>query len=147
MKKGIKVIAWFEEITKNDLNIAGGKGANLGEMVHAGIPVPPGFVVTATAYFEFLKETNVMEEIKVMLQGLDANDSKALQDTSARIKDKISGMDMPGYMVNEIKQAYRKMGGGLVAVRSSATAEDLPDASFAGQWRISRTVRARPWDS
>lgn len=135
MKKGIKVIAWFEEITRSDLNIAGGKGANLGEMVHAHIPVPPGFVVTATAYFEFLKETNVMEEIQTMLQGLDANDSKALQDTSARIKDKISGMDMPGYMVNEIKQAYRKMGGGLVAVRSSATAEDLPDASFAGQQR------------
>ena len=135
MKKGIKVIAWFEEITRSDLNIAGGKGANLGEMVHAQIPVPPGFVVTATAYFEFLKETNVMEEIQAMLQGLDANDSKALQDTSAKIKDKISGMDMPGYMVNEIKQAYRKMGGGLVAVRSSATAEDLPDASFAGQQR------------
>ena len=135
MKKGIKVIAWFEEITRSDLNIAGGKGANLGEMVHAQIPVPPGFVVTATAYFEFLKETNVMEEIQAMLQGLDANDSKALQETSSRIKDKISGMDMPGYMVNEIKQAYRKMGGGLVAVRSSATAEDLPDASFAGQQR------------
>ncbi len=135
MKKGIKVIAWFEEITRSDLSIAGGKGANLGEMVHAQIPVPPGFVVTATAYFEFLKETNVMEEIQTMLQGLDANDSKALQETSARIKDKISGMDMPGYMVNEIKQAYRKMGGGLVAVRSSATAEDLPDASFAGQQR------------
>ena len=135
MKKGIKVIAWFEEITRSDLSIAGGKGANLGEMVHAQIPVPPGFVVTATAYFEFLKETNVMEEIQTMLQGLDANDSKALQETSSRIKDKISGMDMPGYMVNEIKQAYRKMGGGLVAVRSSATAEDLPDASFAGQQR------------
>ena len=135
MKKGIKVIAWFEEITKNDLNIAGGKGANLGEMVHAQIPVPTGFVVTATAYFEFLKETRVMDEIQAMLKGLDANDSKKLQDTSARIKDKIAGMDMPTYMITEIKQAYRKMGGGLVAVRSSATAEDLPDASFAGQQR------------
>jgi len=135
MKKGIKVIAWFEEITKNDLNIAGGKGANLGEMVHANIPVPPGFVVTATAYFEFLKETSVMDEIRDMLKDLNANDSKTLQSLSAKIKQKVSSMDMPSYMVSEIKNAYRKLGGGLVAVRSSATAEDLPDASFAGQQR------------
>ncbi len=135
MKKDVKVIAWFEEITKNDLNIAGGKGANLGEMVHAGIPVPPGFVVTATAYFDFLKETKIVEEIQAMLTGLDTNDSKHLQNISAKIKEKISAVDMPPYMISEIKQAYRKMGGGLVAVRSSATAEDLPDASFAGQQR------------
>lgn len=135
MKKGIKVIAWFEEITRNDLNIAGGKGANLGEMVHTQIPVPPGFIVTATAYFEFLKETNVMEEIEVMLKSIDPNDSRVLQDVSAQIRDKISHIDMPSYMVSEIKTAYRKLGGGLVAVRSSATAEDLPDASFAGQQR------------
>jgi pyruvate, water dikinase len=135
MKKGIKVIAWFEEITKNDINIAGGKGANLGEMVHAQIPVPPGFVVTATAYFDFLKETKVMDEIEAMLKGLDSNDSKLLQEISARCREKVSGADMPSYMVSEIKNAYRKLGGGLVAVRSSATAEDLPDASFAGQQR------------
>lgn len=135
MKKGIKVIAWFEDITKSDLNIAGGKGANLGEMVHAGIPVPPGFVVTATAYFDFLKETRVMDEIEAMLKGLDANDSKKLQDISSKAIKKISNVEMPSYMVSEIKDAYRKLGGGLVAVRSSATAEDLPDASFAGQQR------------
>jgi pyruvate,water dikinase len=79
MKKGIKVIAWFEEITKNDIDIAGGKGANLGEMVHAQIPVPPGFVVTSTAYFEFLKETRLINEIRHYLKNLDLNDSKALQ--------------------------------------------------------------------
>jgi len=133
MKKIIKTIAWFEEITRNDMGIAGGKGANLGEMVHAQIPVPPGFVVTATAYFEFLKKTKLMTEIQKLLKNLDANDSKTLQEVSARIKDTITMADMPDDMINEIKTAYRKLGGGLVAVRSSATAEDLPDASFAGQ--------------
>jgi pyruvate,water dikinase len=135
MKKSIKTIAWFEEITRNDIGIAGGKGANLGEMVHAQIPVPPGFIVTATAYFEFLKETKLMTGIRKMLKNLDADDSKTLQKVSAKIKDTICMAAMPDYMVSEIQTAYRKLGGGLVAVRSSATAEDLPDASFAGQQR------------
>ncbi|TFG89768.1 MAG: phosphoenolpyruvate synthase, partial [Candidatus Atribacteria bacterium] len=135
MKKSLKTIAWFEEITRNDIGIAGGKGANLGEMVHAQIPVPPGFIVTATAYFEFLKETQLMTYIQKLLKNLDANDSKTLQEVSAKIKDTISMAAMPDYMISEIKTAYRKLGGGLVAVRSSATAEDLPDASFAGQQR------------
>ncbi|MBN1375828.1 MAG: phosphoenolpyruvate synthase [Dehalococcoidia bacterium] len=135
MKKNIKTIAWFEDITKSDINIAGGKGANLGEMVNAGIPVPPGFIVTSDTYFEFLKETRLMAEIKKLIKGFDANDSKKLQDISARIKDKISTAVMPEYMISEIKAAYKKLGGGLVAIRSSATAEDLPDASFAGQQR------------
>jgi pyruvate, water dikinase len=135
MKKNTKSIAWFEEITRNDIGIAGGKGANLGEMVHAGIPVPPGFVVTATTYFEFLKETNLLKDIRGLLRKLDPNDSKALQNISAQIKDKVTAAVMPAYMVSDIKAAYKKLGGGLVAVRSSATAEDLPDASFAGQQR------------
>lgn len=135
MKKGVKIIAWFEEITKNDINIAGGKGANLGEMVQAQIPVPPGFVVTSNAYFEFLKETRLINEIQRFLNNLNLNDSKALQEASIQIKDTVSAAPMPDYIVSEIKTAYRKLGGGLVAVRSSATAEDLPDASFAGQQR------------
>ncbi len=135
MKKSHKVIAWFEEITREDIGIAGGKGANLGEMVRAGIPVPPGFVVTATAYYDFLEATNLMEEIKKLLKDVDANDSRALQDASFRVKEKIVSMVMPENMVREIQTSYRKLGGGLVAVRSSATAEDLPDASFAGQQR------------
>ena len=135
MSKGVQVIAWFDDITKSDINIAGGKGANLGEMTRARIPVPPGFVVTATAYYEFLKETKLLDEIRKHLHNLDPNDSKTLQDVSARIKNRLSDIPMPNYMVNEIKSAYRKLGGGLVAVRSSATAEDLPDASFAGQQR------------
>lgn len=135
MKKNRKTIAWFEEITRDDIGVAGGKGANLGEMVHAKIPVPPGFVVTATAYFDFIEETNLEKEIRRLLNKLDTDDSKALQNASARIKDKIEGVPMPDHIVRQIKAAYTKLGRGLVAVRSSATAEDLPDASFAGQQR------------
>ncbi|MBN2463516.1 MAG: phosphoenolpyruvate synthase [Dehalococcoidia bacterium] len=133
MKQGTKAILWFNEVTKGDIAIVGGKGANLGEMVHAGIPVPPGFIVTADAYFKFLKASNLTDEIRRHLKDLDVNDSKKLQEVAGLIKDKISSAPMLPDMVQEIKDAYRKLGGGLVAVRSSATAEDLPEASFAGQ--------------
>ena len=133
MKQKLKVITWFNEVTKNDISLVGGKGANLGEMIHAGIPVPNGFIVTADAYFEFLETTKLVSEIRQCLKGLDVNDSKKLQEVSNLVKNKISSSPMPGDMINEIKGAYRKLGRGLVAVRSSATAEDLPGASFAGQ--------------
>jgi len=133
MKQKLKVITWFNEVTKNDIPLVGGKGANLGEMVHAGIPVPNGFIVTADAYFKFLETTKLVSEVRQCLEGLDVNDSRKLQEVSNLIKNKISSSPMPGDMINEIKGAYRKLGRGLVAVRSSATAEDLPGASFAGQ--------------
>jgi pyruvate,water dikinase len=135
MKKGTKVIVWFDEVTKDDIPLVGGKGANLGEMVNARIPVPPGFIVTADAYFKFLETSKIINEIRGYLEGLDVNDSKKLQEISNLIKDKISSVPMPPDMVKEIKDAYHKLGQGLVAVRSSATAEDLPEASFAGQQR------------
>lgn len=128
-----KAIFWFNEITKNDIPIAGGKGANLGEMTNAGIPVPPGFIVTANAYYSFLKEAGITEKIRSLLEPLDTNDSKQLQDVSAKIKDIIIKAAMPKSLSEAIKQAYVEMGKGFVAVRSSATAEDLPEASFAGQ--------------
>jgi pyruvate, water dikinase len=133
MKQGTKIIAWFDEVTKDDIPLVGGKGANLGEMVHARIPVPPGFIVTADAYFKFLKTSKFTDEIRRYLEDLDVNDSKRLQEVSSLIKDRIYSIPMPPDMVKEIKDAYRKLGQGLVAVRSSATAEDLPEASFAGQ--------------
>jgi len=135
MKQGPRVIAWFDEVTKEDIPLVGGKGANLGEMVRARIPVPPGFIVTADAYFEFLKATKLVGEIRQILEPLDTNDSKKLREASSLIKNKISSSLMPSDIVSEIKGAYRKLGGELVAVRSSATAEDLPEASFAGQQR------------
>ena len=135
MKQGTKIIVWFDEVTKDDIPLVGGKGANLGEMVHARIPVPPGFIVTADAYFKFLKASKLTEGIRQYLEGLNVNDSRKLQEVSSLIKDKISSVPMPPDMVKEIKDAYHKLGQGLVAVRSSATAEDLPEASFAGQQR------------
>jgi len=135
MKQGTKAVVWFDEVTKGDIPLVGGKGANLGEMVHARIPVPPGFIVTADAYFKFLEASNLTDEIRRYLKDLDVNDSKKLQEVASLIKDRISSVPMPPDMVKEIKGAYLKLGGGLVAVRSSATAEDLPEASFAGQQR------------
>jgi pyruvate, water dikinase len=133
MKQGTKAVVWFNEVTKGDIPLVGGKGANLGEMVHARIPVPPGFIVTADAYFRFLEARNLTGEIRRYLEGLDVNDSKKLQEVASLVKDKISSVPMLPDMVKEIKEAYLKLGDGLVAVRSSATAEDLPEASFAGQ--------------
>lgn len=135
MLEGQKAIVWFNEVGKSDVGIVGGKGANLGEMTQANIPVPPGFIVTANAYFDFLKKANLMDEIRKVLKPLDTNDSKQLQDISARVKQIISGAQMPPELAIEIKASYKKMGEGYVAVRSSATAEDLPEASFAGQQR------------
>ena len=131
--QGQKIVVWFNEITKKEILLVGGKGANLGEMTNAGISVPPGFIVTADAYSIFIQETGLGSNIRELLEPLDVDDSKQLQDISNKIKEIILGAPMPPAITKEIRDAYRKMGNGLVAVRSSATAEDLPEASFAGQ--------------
>lgn len=141
MQQETRTIVWFDEVTKVDIPLVGGKGANLGEMVHAQIPVPPGFIVTASAYFKFLNGAGLTDEVRHDLEGLNVNDSKRLQEVSSVIKDRISSAPMPPDMVKEMKDAYRKLGRGLVAVRSSATAEDLPEASFAGQQRTFLNVQ------
>lgn len=133
MQKKDRAILWFSEVTKDDIPLAGGKGANLGEMSQAQIPVPPGFIVTATAFFNFMKGSGLAGKIKDLLEHLDTEDSSKLQQTASRIKELILNTPMPKETAEEIKQAYHKLGQGLVAVRSSATAEDLPEASFAGQ--------------
>ncbi|OGC50249.1 phosphoenolpyruvate synthase [candidate division WWE3 bacterium RIFCSPHIGHO2_01_FULL_40_23] len=129
-------VLWFSEIGKNDIKTAGGKGANLGEMYTAGIPVPNGFVVTSDAYFDFIEVTSIKNKILTELSGLDLNDSKKLLEASNKIKTAILSASLAESLREEIKNAYHKLCGEmdkLVAVRSSATAEDLPDASFAGQ--------------
>ena len=141
MPKGRKAIVWFDEVTKKDVATVGGKGANLGEMTHARIPVPPGFIVTANAYFDFLQSSKLTDKIRKLLNPLDPNDSKRLQQTATEVKQLILDAAMPPKLTNEIKQAYVKLGRGLVAVRSSATAEDLPEASFAGQQSTFLNVR------
>lgn len=133
MQQSDKAIVWFDEISKDNISIAGGKGANLGEMTAAGIPVPPGFIVTANAYFDFLEKANLSDSIAQLLEQLDSNDNKELNRIAFEVKKLILDSTVPEKLAKQIKHAYNKLGRGLVAVRSSATAEDLPEASFAGQ--------------
>jgi len=128
-----KLIAWFDEVSKDDIPLVGGKGANLGELRGAKIPVPNGFCVTAQAYYYFLEQSKIKKFIAQALKGLDPENSKALNKASKDIKTKILSVNFPKDLNMAIADAYHKLGGFEVAVRSSATAEDLPDASFAGQ--------------
>lgn len=133
-----KFVVWFSEVDKGDIDIVGGKGANLGEMTKAGFPVPPGFIVTAQAYYHFLDETQIRSKIHAMVSGLDVNKSTDLHHAAKSIQLLITRSEFPKEIATEIIHAYFKLDGGivhhpLVAVRSSATAEDLPTASFAGQ--------------
>ncbi len=113
----------------------GGKGASLGEMAAIGLPVPRAFVVTAQAFRRFLVEAGIEDEIFRRLERLDVDDTAALESVSREVQDIVLNAAMPDYIRQEIADAYARMDGGetVVAVRSSATAEDLPDASFAGQ--------------
>jgi len=133
MYQGKKAIVWFNEVTKKDIATVGGKGANLGEMTNAQIPVPPGFIVTANAYYHFLEESKLTNKIHHLLDPLEPGDSKQLQQIAAQVRQVILDAPMPPELAKEIGKAYERLGRGLVAVRSSATAEDLPTASFAGQ--------------
>ncbi len=135
MRQDQRAIVWFDEVTKKDIPLVGGKGANLGEMTHAHMPVPPGFIVTTNAYFDFRQRSKLTDKIRNLLKPLDPDDSKQLQQVATKIKQIILDAPMPPEIAQKIEEAYIKMGRGLVAVRSSATAEDLPDASFAGQQR------------
>ncbi|ADP76928.1 phosphoenolpyruvate synthase [Methanothermus fervidus DSM 2088] len=132
-------VAFFDEITKDDLELAGGKGANLGEMSKAGIPVPPGFIVTAESYRKFIEETGLDSKIRTLLEDVDVNNTAELQKVSKEIKDSIMSVEMPEHIKTLIIESYNALCQQVgedevyVAVRSSATAEDLPEASFAGQ--------------
>lgn len=127
------VILWFSEIGKDDIPLVGGKGANLGEITRVGVPVPPGFVVTADTYSDFIEHAQLTDAIRRMLESLNVDDNEKLQAASARIKKLVLGAEMSEAVSSAIVAAYEKLGSPLVAVRSSATAEDLPEASFAGQ--------------
>ncbi|MCT8336749.1 phosphoenolpyruvate synthase [Methanoculleus sp. Afa-1] len=128
-------VLWLEEIKKEDINSVGGKGASLGEMTAIGLPVPKAFVVTAQAFRKFLIETGIEEELFRRLERLDVDDNGALESVSKDVQGLVLSVEMPDQIREEIVAAYDRMGedGTVVAVRSSATAEDLPDASFAGQ--------------
>jgi pyruvate,water dikinase len=133
-------VEFFKQLGKEDIPIAGGKGANLGELTNAGIPVPPGFVITSETYRKFITDTGIVDEINNMLANLDINDTPQLQKVSNDIKNLITNTDIPEGIQRVIIEAYNKLNldvgledDVVVAIRSSATAEDLPDASFAGQ--------------
>jgi pyruvate,water dikinase len=133
----MKNIMWFSEIRKGNLAEVGGKGANLGEMCSIGLPVPNGFVVTSGAYFLFIRHNGIERTIKEMTSDLNTEDNDKLNLASEAIKNRILSGEIPPALRAEIISAYKSMIKNgrepYVAVRSSATAEDLPEASFAGQ--------------
>ena len=140
--KSDKLILWFKEVGIEDVNLVGGKNAALGEMlsglVPLGINVPDGFAVTARAYNHFIDSTGLREKIKKLLKGLDTGDIGNLKKCGLAVRQAILAAKLPDVLEKEIVASYVKMSGGCgenldVAVRSSATAEDLPGASFAGQ--------------
>ncbi len=154
-----KLIVWFEEVGKNDVGSVGGKGANLGEMVNASLPIPYGFIITAQAYFEFVEKAGIKNQIMNILSKLNYENSHELAQASKHIGEIIISSTLPPNLVKEIVRFYDNLEikenkyykndssflktslskikslykAPLVAVRSSATAEDLPTASFAGQ--------------
>src|SRR4030043_5239 len=112
VKQGQKAVVWFNEVTKKDIPLVGGKGANLGEMTNAGIPVPPGFIVTAAAYFDFIEKSTVKDKIASWLKSLDTSNSKRLQQVASVIKKLILDSPMSPELAEKIERAYNDMGGG-----------------------------------
>src|SRR5215207_2327214 len=136
--------AWFNEIRIDDIALAGGKGANLGELSRAGLPVPPGFVLTTAAYDAFVEVNEIGDAIVKLASVPQAEDPAAFEDVAQRIHALFSGGKVPEKMAGEIRSSYEKLDEDsetAVAVRSSATAEDLAGASFAGQQETYLNVR------
>ncbi len=123
----------FTKISKKSVDIAGGKGASLGEMTKAKLPIPPGFIVSAEAFDRFLKETDLLQEVEAQLAKVNYNDINSVDRYSNVIRDLIGDAEMPVDLKKEIMSSYKKLGAQFVAVRSSATAEDSSIASWAGE--------------
>jgi pyruvate,water dikinase len=144
-----KLILWFEEVGKEGVPLVGGKVANLGEMLRAGIPVPPGFAVTAQAYKKFITEMNIAEKIYKTIEETvtDINVAQQFEEASKKVRKIIESTPIPREIEEAIEKSYKKLSKRtkstrvFVAVRSSATAEDLPGASFAGQQETYLNVR------
>jgi len=131
-------VLWLDEVDKDDVPLVGGKGANLGELLRLGIPVPEGFVVDANTFKQFIESTGLKDKIMEILDSVDINNMSELEEASKKIREMIEKTPMPKEIEEEIRKAYRQLCEEVgeevyVAVRSSATAEDLPSASFAGQ--------------
>ena len=150
-----KYIKWFSELTKEDIPLAGGKGANLSEMYNNNFPVPQGFIITTKAFKFFIEKNNLNEKINTIIKNIDLSNTKQLQEKSLEIRKLIEEKDLPEDLIEEILEAYNILCSekideqtiskdamnilknayepGFVSVRSSATTEDLKEASFAGQ--------------
>ena len=145
------LILWFKEISIRDVPLVGGKNASLGEMFQKvaskGINVPDGFAITAAAYQYFIQKAGLLEKIKECLKGLDTHNMEDLKRRGAEVRSLIRSATLPSELSEQIVTSYRKLSQkyGMeeldVAVRSSATAEDLPDASFAGQQETYLNIR------
>ncbi len=139
MSRKEKFYLEFEELRREDVALVGGKNSSLGEMVNAGIPVPPGFALTSAGYDYFIEASGVAPKIAELLSGLDVNDLDKLTETSKKIRALIESCEFPKVLEEGLMEHYRALAKKVgvnnpeVAVRSSATAEDLPTASFAGQ--------------
>lgn len=124
----------LSHIDKEDVNYVGGKGANLGEMIKAGFPVPGGFVITASAYYTFIRHNALEERIKHLLGTVNYENPDSVKEVSGHIRSIIRRAQIPQEIINEVFHSYKKLGkDAFVAIRSSATSEDSKDASFAGQ--------------
>ncbi|MFC8503820.1 phosphoenolpyruvate synthase [Pedococcus sp. NPDC057267] len=143
-------ILWFADLGLGDVETVGGKNASLGEMVQhlsaAGVRVPDGFATTAAAYRRFLAHEGLVDTVNDLLSSLDVEDTRALAEAGARIREAVEQQPFPADLEDEIRTAYERLVGDhgdevSFAVRSSATAEDLPDASFAGQQETFLNVR------
>ena len=140
----------FEQLGRHDVDTVGGKNSSLGEMIShlakMGVSVPTGFATTAQAYRDFLKHEGLADRISKELASLDVDDVEKLAETGAKIRQWVLSTPFPPQLEQEILAGYERMGSGrdaAVAVRSSATAEDLPDASFAGQQETFLNVRGK----
>ena len=126
--------AWFGEISRLDVSLAGGKGANLGDMAQAGHPIPPGFVICAPAFRKMLECSGLDLSIDELMQGLERNNFNQLQEIEHQARHLVENAPFPDELRSMVNEAYRELGDHVpVAVRSSATAEDCASASFAGQ--------------
>ncbi|MGE4555869.1 MAG: phosphoenolpyruvate synthase [Desulfovibrionaceae bacterium] len=150
MDKREAYIAWFEDLTISDVDIVGGKNASLGEMYRnltgRGVNIPNGFAITAKGYRHFLGEAGAFERIREILDGLDTSDMDNLSDRGSKIRALIRNLEFPSDLRQAVGRAYAELEKRYgkrcdVAVRSSATAEDLPDASFAGQQETYLNIR------
>ena len=149
MERETAYVLWFDELKREDVDVVGGKSSSLGELTSStNVPVPYGFATTAQGYREFMRTTGLKDKIKHALDDLDdVENSAVLRDVCMKIRTMICDAEMPESLANSIRDAYNELGkkvgeeNPFVAVRSSATAEDLPDASFAGQQDTYLNVR------